>query len=260
MGRTAADLRLGMQVMGGPEGDEARAWRWEMPAPRRTRLADYRVGYVLDDPACPVDAPVRERMEAAIAALGKAGVELKQRWPPGIDPSAQLRTYLYLLFSALGPPPGTTPDSLRELAAKDDGSMGSIFAQTAVEPIGRYIAHEREQLRARAAWQAAFQEVDVFLTPASFVAAFAHDHSEPQATRRLATRSGARSYMDMMFWISIASLAGLPATAAPIGRSEQGLPVGMQIHGPYLEDATPIDFAERAAGVLGGFVAPVGYG
>ncbi len=62
-----------------------------------------------------------------------------------------------------------------------------------------------------------------------------------------------------MFWTSFASISGLPATAAPIGLTRGGLPVGMQILGPYMEDATPIDFAERAAGVLGGFAPPPGY-
>ncbi len=230
-----------------------------MPAPRRTRLRDYRVGYVLDDPACPVDPPVRERLEAAVAALGRAGVQLKHGWPPGIDAAAQQRTYLYMMFAALGGPPGVKADDLRPLAAKDDGSMGSIFAQTMIDPIGRYVDHEREQLRARAAWQSAFRDLDVFLTPASFVAAFPHDHAEPLAARRLTTRAGPRAYTDLFFWIAPASLAGLPATAAPAGLTREGLPVGMQVLGPYLEDATPIDFAERAADVLGGFVPPPGF-
>jgi amidase len=259
MGRSAADLKIGMQVMGGPEGDEARAWRWSMPAPRRSRLADYRVGYVLDDPACPVDPPVRERLEAAVADLAKAGVRVKQGWPAGVDPAAQQRAYLYLLFSSIGAPPGLKPEDMKPLAAKDDGSLPSIFAQTVVDPIGRYIDREREQQRARAAWRAAFQEIDVFLMPTSFVAAFPHDHSEPQGSRHLATRAGPRAYTDLFFWMSIASLCGLPATAAPAGLTADGLPVGLQIMGPDLEDATPVDFAERAASVIGGYVPPPGY-
>lgn len=256
MARTAGDLKMGMQVMGGPDGDDARAYRWTLAVPRRTRLSDYRVGYVLDAPACPVDPAVRERLEAAVAALGRAGAQLKQGWPAGIDAVAQYRTYLYMLFCGIGAPPGIKPEDMRSLAARDDGSLASIFAQTMVDPIGRFIDHERDQQRARAAWRAAFQEFDVFLMPMSFVAAFPHDHSEPQQARRLMTRAGPRPYTDLFFWIAFASLACLPATAAPIGRTAEGLPVGLQILGPYLEDATPIDFAERAAEVLGGFVPP----
>ncbi|HEV8717191.1 MAG TPA: hypothetical protein VGX03_30770 [Candidatus Binatia bacterium] len=43
------------------------------------------------------------------------------------------------------------------------------------------------------------------------------------------------------------------------GVTPAGLPVGMQIVGPYLEDRTPIDFARRLAEVVGGFEAPPGY-
>jgi amidase len=256
MARTASDLKIGMQVMGGPDGDDATAYRWTLPAPRRKRLSDYRVGYVLDDPACPVDPSVRERLEAAVTALGRAGVQLKHGWPAGIDPVAQYRTYLYILFCGIGTPPGIKPEDMKPLAARDDGSLASIFAQAMVDPISRFIDHERGQQRARAAWRAAFQEFDVFLMPTSFVAAFPHDHSEPQQARRLMTQAGPRPYTDLFFWIALASIACLPATIAPIGRTSEGLPVGLQILGPYLEDATPIDFAERAAEVLGGFVPP----
>jgi amidase len=54
-------------------------------------------------------------------------------------------------------------------------------------------------------------------------------------------------------------VARLPATAVPIGRARSGLPVGLQVIGPFLEDRTPLDFAARLADVVGGFVAPPGY-
>jgi len=38
-----------------------------------------------------------------------------------------------------------------------------------------------------------------------------------------------------------------------VGLTAKGLPVGIQIIGPYLEDATPIDLAGKLADVLGGF-------
>ena len=53
-----------------------------------------------------------------------------------------------------------------------------------------------------------------------------------------------------------ATVALLPATAAPVGRAADGLPVGVQIVGPYLEDRTAIDFARKLADVTGGFQAP----
>jgi amidase len=64
------------------------------------------------------------------------------------------------------------------------------------------------------------------------------------------------SYAEQAFWPMLASLAGLPATAMPIGLGESGLPIGVQIIGPYLEDRTPLAFAALAEREFGGFVAP----
>lgn len=67
---------------------------------------------------------------------------------------------------------------------------------------------------------------------------------------------GERSYMDQPFWISHASLAGLPAVVAPIGRTPGGLPVGIQIIGPLYEDDTAMTFADLVAERVGGYARP----
>jgi amidase len=64
------------------------------------------------------------------------------------------------------------------------------------------------------------------------------------------------NYVDQVAWISFATLCGLPATVAPIERSESGLPIGVQIIGGYLEDHTTIGFAALLEREYGGFVAP----
>jgi amidase len=93
----------------------------------------------------------------------------------------------------------------------------------------------------------------------AFTSAFLHDHSEPHEKRTIMTVRGPRAYDDMERWIAHATLTGCPATIAPVGRDKDGLPVGLQIMGPYWEDATPIIFAKLLAQVLDGFVAPPGY-
>src|SRR5713101_8400716 len=47
LARSARDLGLALNVLGGANGDDAKAWTWKMPAPRHTRLEDFRIGYVL---------------------------------------------------------------------------------------------------------------------------------------------------------------------------------------------------------------------
>jgi len=63
-------------------------------------------------------------------------------------------------------------------------------------------------------------------------------------------------YGDQIAWASIAILTGFPATAAPIDRSADGLPIGVQIIGGYLEDRTTIAFAGLLETAFGGFGPP----
>jgi amidase len=119
--------------------------------------------------------------------------------------------------------------------------------------------HNLRRLAFRAAWQEYFRNVDVFLLPVLPLAAFPHDHTE-KARRTLSTPEGALKYMRaLLTYMSIRNLTGCPATVAPVGKTAGGLPVGIQILGPYLEDATPIRLAGLLTRRTGGFTPPPGY-
>ncbi len=60
-------------------------------------------------------------------------------------------------------------------------------------------------------------------------------------------------------YVSVGNLTGRPATVAPAGKAATGLPVGFQILGPYLEDATPIRLASLLAKKNGGFTPRSAY-
>ena len=63
-------------------------------------------------------------------------------------------------------------------------------------------------------------------------------------------------YPDQLAWPGVATLPLLPSTAIPTGLSEDGLPTGVQIVGPYLEDRTPLKLAELIEREIGGFTPP----
>jgi amidase len=230
LARSPRDLLLAMQVAGGPTGVERVAYSWKLPPARGARLSDYRIGYVLDDPFCPVTPDVRQLLENTIAALGKAGVRLEQGWPAGMRIAEFYGTYFTLLGAAVLP---NDPTPHRAWGA----AVGQQYA-------------------ARRVWADYFRNHDAFLMPVDFVTAFPHDHSPNMMERKIATPAGPRPYLDMLKWIFHATLAGNPATVCPVGRTPEGLPCGIQILGPYLEDATPIDIAGRIAEITGGFTPP----
>ena len=137
LARSAADLRAALEVMGGPMEDEGRAWRWTLPPARAARLADYRIGYVLDDPLCPVSPEVGDALRGAVEALRKAGATLEEGWPQGMKPDEQYDAYLTLLFATLaGPLSEDQIEELRKIAAAYDGSYRASAPAPSPAPRG----------------------------------------------------------------------------------------------------------------------------
>jgi amidase len=233
LGRSVRDLRLALNVTAGPERSAASAYSWRLPRSRHTRLEDFRVGVVLDDDSAPLAGEVATVLSDAVDALNRAGATVVEGWPGGVDPVKEYESFGFLvqLFFAFQEP-------------------GEGFAR-----ISQFIAHENRRMAARAAWCRYFDDIDVFVCPANFTAAFPHD-ARPFVQRTITTSEGERPYDSQPFWISHASLPGLPAAVAPIGRTSGGLPVGAQIIGPLYEDDTALTFAEQLGGVVGGYEPP----
>lgn len=259
LARAAEDLALALSVLAGPDDDDATGWRLELPPPRHGQVTDYRVAAWLDDPACPVDDAVRARLEALVAALRRAGVTVDERARPDLDFGQASRAFRRLLWPIMtsGLPPDEF-DVLVRLAAAP-----SAYAEEAQVEVARaasirhrdWIAVNEERAHARAAWRDLFQRHDVLLCPVVPTAAIPHDHGE-MSQRTITVNGRPRPYLDLLGWAGLVGMAWLPATVAPAGRTAGGLPVGVQIVGPYLEDRTPIDFGRRLAEVVGGYEPP----
>jgi amidase len=58
----------------------------------------------------------------------------------------------------------------------------------------RWLRETQSRLAFRQLWQKYFERYDVFLLPASFTAAFPHDHRKPIDKRVLKTPEGPRPY------------------------------------------------------------------
>jgi amidase len=233
LARSATDLRAALTVTAGPEAPAANAYAWSLAPPRRRRLRDFRVGVVLDHDHAPVSSEVAAVLSDAVDAIARAGATVVEGWPDGVDPVREAESFGFhvRLFFAYQQPGDDLP------------------------PFAEVVGHEHRRMAARAAWGAYFDDVDVFLCPASFTPAFPHD-TRPFEDRTIATPEGGRPYADQAFWVAHASLPGLPAVAAPAGRTPGGLPVGVQVVGPLFEDDTAIGFAGLLAEVAGGYAAP----
>jgi amidase len=107
---------------------------------------------------------------------------------------------------------------------------------------------ERQKLRAR--WADYFTTHDVLITPAAPTAAVLDQTSVPSQDRYITVDGERRGFFDQTSWVNLASPVGLPSVVMPTGRTSDGLPLAIQIIGPYLADRTVIATAKLLAKVL----------
>ena len=259
LARSAADLLLALKVLGGPEPANAVAYKWMLPPARKKSIREYKIQYVLEHPLCRVTAEVKKRLQAAVETLRKAGASIGEGFPAGIDVADQYVTYLRLLAQIAIE--GLPADELKRIRASNpvaDDLTGTAWKQALDLTHAKWAEANARRYAARAAWGEYFKDHDAFLMPVDFVPAFPHDHSPERERRVLQTSEGPRRYDDQLFWSSFAIMTGLPATVAPVGFTREGLPVGVQVIGPWLEDATPI-FVAQALEEEFGFQVPKGF-
>jgi amidase len=256
LARSAEDLRIALRVVAGPEGQLAKSYTWRLPAPRHTRLRDYRVGFVLDHPIAPVASEIKSALTSVVDAIARAGATVKEGWPDGVDPAAQFENFGFHLHSFFAKQLKDSDfDALAKQAKEGAGKPEALMALAWTAPHKIFVDYDNRRILDRAAWTRYFEQYDVFLCPVNCTTAFAHD-MRPFEKRTITTPAGDRPYALQFFWTSHAALTGIPAASVPIGRTSAGVPIGGQIIGPMCEDDTPITFAALLADVIGGYERP----
>jgi len=261
MARSAADLSLLLDVIAGPDPLEAGiGYRLSLPPPRHHDLKNFRVLVICSDPLLPANPVVRAAIEKLAANLGKAGVRLERENPLWPDFAATSRLFMRMLFSFLSitflpEAYAGAVQAAANLPAEDTSLKAERLRGIALSHRDWVVAEGmRAQLRAQ--WRALFQSFDAVICPIMPTPAFPHDHSPEQEKRSVNVDGQDFAFPDQMAWPGIANLTGLPATAIPTGFSPEGLPIGVQIIGPWLEDRTPLKLAELIEREFGGFVPP----
>ncbi|HEY5131295.1 MAG TPA: amidase [Bradyrhizobium sp.] len=261
MARSAADLSLLLDVIAGPDPLEAgKAYKLALPPPRHSELKNFRVLLIDTDPVMPTGERVRAAIGKLAANLGKAGLTVTRASPLWPDFAASTRLYMRLLMSFLAAsfPPEVYAGAQGAAAklAPDDISLAAERLRGIVLSHRDWVLADGARARLRAQWRELFRTFDAVICPVMPTPAYPHDHSQDQETRRINIDGKDHVYPDQLAWPGIATLPGLPATAVPIGLSPEGLPIGVQIVGPWLEDRTPLKLAELIEREFGGFVPP----
>jgi amidase len=260
MARSAADLALGLAVVAGPdELAEGVGYKLALPPPRHDKLADFRVLVLDKHPLCPTASSITAALNGLAERLGKSGCTILRESAKLPDLGHTTQIYCELLAAVYSVDQSPEDSARFEAAAKalplEDQSLAAYRLRGIASNHAEWIRASRVRTTLRGRWFNLFQDIDVVLCPPMPTVAFPHDHS-PYFGRRLDVDGNQIRYLDQMAWAGIATLNGLPSTTMPIGKTEGGLPIGMQIIGGYLEDRTSIAFAALVEREFGGFTPP----
>jgi amidase len=257
--RSLDDLRTGIELLAGPLPAEAVAWRVELPAGPPVDATNVRVATVFHEghDLLPISSAVMTNLEGFAARLADAGVAV-DAIPLPVPLSDGLRSWQDMVLPIIGM--GLTDELYAGMADLADAPGDDLATAAGRALVARYRgwarANQQRQLQ-RAAWASVFERYDAVLAPVMPTTAFPHDTERDIMARELDVDGVAVPHMLAVAWCGAIGTVLLPVVTLPTGPASDGLPVGVQVVGPYLTDVRMIEIAralEQAAGT--GFVPP----
>ncbi len=245
MARTIADVRLLFEVMAGPDlGDALSA-----PVPLRSYteedLRGLRIGILESDALGAADSETRAAVGQAARSLGAQGFHVEPFRLEGLDRALDLWWFFFgrvignLIRESVAGQENQISPMLREyLAQANSGSpiILEAFMKACVD---------RDLLRAEILHQ--MQDTPVLLSPVSSGPAFPHGEGN------YLPGTGYRDTMRFSQWLN---LTGFPGASVPMGLSNEGLPIGVQIIGRPFEDELVLAVAQTIEQARGPWQAP----
>jgi amidase len=246
LARSVEDLELLLDITMGADEPAAAAYHIALQGPRAQTPKNLRVAVWADDPYCPVSTDISANILKAARTLEALGASIQEA-KPNIDLANNTETFLLLLHSVMASdfPPSVRErmKSIADAAPKDDKSLAIMQARGSSLSHADWLAANEARYAIQAEWMKFFQGVDVLLCPVTPRAALLHTQDPDFNARRMMVDGVDRAYGENIVWMGLATPCGLPSTVVPIGLSQDGLPIGMQIIAAKYEDKTSMAVA-----------------
>jgi len=252
-GRTVEDVAMALQVIAGKDSRDSTSigapvpnYLEELACAKGKGLSGLRVGVPKEYFSQGIDPEVSKSVHASIKALEGLGCQL-------VDISLPTTDYALATYYIIGPAEASSNlsryDGIRYgKRSKNHKSLAELYASTRSEGFGQevkrriligtyvlsqgyYDAYYRKAQQVRTLiiedFKKAFSEqCDIIATPVSPTTAFALGEK---------TSNPLQMYMADICTIPV-NLAGLPGISVPCGLDSKGLPIGLQLVGPALEE------------------------
>lgn len=225
MARTAGDLRL---LLGALSKD---------PFGRQSQnLRGLSVAWYTDDGIAPVTEETARAVAAVAQVLNDAGLRVEERRPPHVERGNELWLKIFARASVV---------QLREVykgRERDGGSFVSWRLGTAentpVPTLDEYIADWMERDRLREELLRWLETTPLIVAPVGATPAYEHD------TLKVTVRGATFGTFRAFSYAQTFSVFDLPVVTIPAGKSNEGLPIGVQIAGGPFEEELVLQAAE----------------
>lgn len=241
MARSIRDIALAYTLLAGPDGEDGYSTSplaldaGRMPTPGRP----LRVGWLVEPGFGPIDADVAATVRAAAEALQGNGVIVE----PVRIPVLEEINALDLLWKIQAME--TKPAFRKATAGHEDKIFKHAQAvfDTPDTSIEDFVLAEQQIERMRDGFSRYFQRYDALLCPVTPVPAHTHDAAE------FVIGGETVSSLHVMDATAPLSVTGLPGLSMRFGTSRDGLPVGVQLVGPWLGESTLLHLGARLESV-----------
>lgn len=248
MGRTAEDVRTLFEVMAGwDEGDPCAA-----PVAVRevseTAVRAVTVGFFEDDGRTPVTVETRLGVSRAVGLLASCGFRLEPFLPEGLEDARQRWWEFFGTAGGmiLGPMLSRHESELSPILREFLRWTHAAPAHTGESLLGAWLG--RDAVREKILLQ--MRKCPVLICPTAAIPAFRHGEREWQVEKKTVKYLDAWSYCE---WFN---LLGFPAVVVPMGWSDEGLPIGVQVVGRPWEEEVVLAVAAKLEAERGSWQAP----
>lgn len=235
MARTMRDVSLMFRTLSGQDAHDPVSPPLDLREPTLDQLRSNTIGFFEDDALVPVTPETRAAVNAAADALREAGFRVEPFRPRTLEPLRQLWWKFFVQCGAMFYAP--------EIEGKRSG-LSPIFAEflqiaesvaplTATELLNAWA--ELDLLRAKMLEE--MSPYPVLLCPVAAIPAFRHGE------RQWTIGNQTVAYLDAVRYTQWFNALAAPGAAVPVGRSPEGLPIGVQIIARPFEDETAIGVA-----------------
>jgi amidase len=213
---------------------------------KQTEIAGLRVAFYTDDGVAPVTDEIRDAVESVARALGDAGCEVEEARPPHVERGPEV--WMKLFARAVRTVVRETYAGREEL--RGPAARALMEREPPQMSLDEYFAAWLERDRLRAELVEWMSETPLVVAPIGSAAAFEHGARKVEAAGRALPLF--RAFVHSQTF----NAYGLPAVSVPAGRTQEGLPVGVQLVGPPRSELMLLRAARAVEGALGGWRRP----